>query len=141
MSKNDIFNVVNDEYKNRGDNMRKLEKIGSEFKVIVENEENRSKTEKIYTKKELKDIHKEIVANINNIESAYSKTRKKVKELEEIKESELTELREFIELAEKVKKYNDALSAEKQIPDFKKQLDELKEQKSEIEVVITELRR
>ena len=121
--------------------MRELIKKGIDFELTVVNKENRSKTVKVFTKKELKDIYKEINTNVNNIETAYSKARNLVKQLDDIKTIELEEIKEFIDLAESVKKFNEALSAEKQIPELKNQLDELKIQKSEIEKVIPEVRR
>lgn len=121
--------------------MRELIKKGTDFELTVVNKENRSKTVKAFTKKELKDIYKEINTNVNNIETAYSKARNLVKQLDDIKTIELEEIKEFIDLAESVKKFNEALSAEKQIPELKNQLDELKIQKSEIEKVIPEVRR
>ena len=121
--------------------IRKLSKVDrNTFLLVEEYPEDKLKSEKQYTRDELKNIHADLVSSIASHRNAKAKFDKDLKSIDADTADE-NEIKKFLELLEKAQKLKQKQDLIKQKEYAETTLADLETQRQEIEKSIPELKR
>lgn len=124
------------------DDVRTLVKVNdNHYKLTITNEGARLVTVKEFTKKQIKEIYKEVEQNIMNLQTMKQQQKQKAKMLTGLPVVEQDKIEDFIHMMSQAKEYQEAETAKGMIPNIDKQIKFLEQNQKEIKVVVPEVLR